>query len=143
MDGPLSLRAWTGHPASGAREEVVQPHGGLCGCPEPSPMGGRGDLCVEELTLELWDVMMGSLPGQGQEWGQTSGPHGRRGSLKLLWAGRRLLGGPRPPLIPPLATVLSVPRPGGVLASALGLRGKACAYARGSGARLVPGALRA
>lgn len=47
------------------------------------------------------------------------------GSLQLLWVGRRLLRGPKPPLTQPLANVLSVTwGPVEPLASALGLRGK-------------------
>lgn len=33
---------------------------------------------MEEQASESWDTMMGSLAGQGQEWGQGSGPHGRK-----------------------------------------------------------------
>lgn len=50
---------------------------------------------------------------------------GRTGSLQLLWAGRRLLRGPRLPLIQSLISALSVTwGPVESLALALGLRGR-------------------
>lgn len=56
-------------------------------------------------------------------------PHRRTSSLQLLWAGRRLLRGPRLPLIQTLMNALSVTwDPVESLASALGLRRRGLAH---------------
>lgn len=61
-----------------------------------------------EPTSELWGAVMGSRAEQGREWGWSSELQERQGSLRLLWAGRRLPRDPRPGFVRLQASVLRI-----------------------------------